>query len=505
MDDCSKTADYHQPRNESESPSLVLEDMEGESEEDIFQENNNNNVEPMKEFVVNDENWYSEVERDSDLESLRGTYDNSLAKAKYLSMRMEDAIRDNPNIPIGQLINTILRKCIVDVSRWKVQKAKRQALDTIRGRDDIQYELLWDYCETVRAKNPGSKIILRRPIIGLDGCFLKTVYQGQLLVAVGRDGNDNMMLIAIVVVQVKNRENWSWFIGELLDNIGGLGIDKWSFILDRQKGLVDALRELAPGSEHRFCVRHLYENFKAKFKGAELKEYLWKASTTTNKQEFRAHMKKIAELDPKKSQDYETTAEWLSKIPTKHWSRAFFPVKSKCDILVNNLCESFNNFILDPRDKPIITMLECIRIKLMTRLQCKRVGMEKYTGSACPNVLNKVNKQGKLARHYFNRWCGASEFEIDHFLHKYVVDLDNKTCTCAMFQLTGFPCCHVYSAIADMRHEVEDYVDTCYKKPIYLKAYEYMIHGVPGQEQYVNTGCEPLRRQQDLRKRGEDQ
>ncbi|KAL0445366.1 UNVERIFIED_CONTAM: hypothetical protein Slati_2259300 [Sesamum latifolium] len=152
--------------------------------------------------------------------------------------------------------------------------------------------------ETVRVKNPGSKIILRRqegsdpplfkrlyyslsamklgflegcrPIIGLDGCFLKIVYQGQLLVAVGRD--------------------------------------------DRQKGLVDALRRLAPGSEHRFYVRQLYENFKAKFKGEELKEYLWKAATTTNKQEFRAYMKKIAELDPKKSRDYETAAKWLSKI-----------------------------------------------------------------------------------------------------------------------------------------------------------------------------------------------
>ncbi|KAL0361105.1 UNVERIFIED_CONTAM: hypothetical protein Sradi_3795000 [Sesamum radiatum] len=183
--------------------------------------------------------------------------------------------------------------------------------------------------------------------------------------------------------------------------------------VDRQKGLLDALRELAAGSEHRFCVRHLYENFKAKFKGAELKEYLWKAATTANKQEFRVRMKKIAKLDPKKSRDYETTAEWLSKIPAEHWSRAFFPVKSKCDILVKNLCESFNNFILYTRDKPI----------------------------------------------------------INHFLHKYVADLDKKTCTCGMFELTGYPYCHAYSAIADMGHEVEDYVDACYKKPVYLKAY----------------------------------
>lgn len=29
-----------------------------------------------------------------------------------------------------------------------------------------------------------------RPLIGLDGCFLKGVYGGQLLSAVGKDGNN---------------------------------------------------------------------------------------------------------------------------------------------------------------------------------------------------------------------------------------------------------------------------------------------------------------------------
>ncbi|KAL0348290.1 UNVERIFIED_CONTAM: hypothetical protein Sangu_1056800 [Sesamum angustifolium] len=138
---------------------------------------------------------------------------------------MESAIRDHPNIPVLQLKNTILRKCKIDVSRQKVQRAKREALEKIRGSDSVQYEKLWDYCETVRKFNPGSKLILKklegsnppifdkmyvclsalkngflsgcRPIIGLDGCFLKTCYGGQLLVAVGRDGNDNMFPIAM--------------------------------------------------------------------------------------------------------------------------------------------------------------------------------------------------------------------------------------------------------------------------------------------------------------------
>ncbi|KAL0392854.1 UNVERIFIED_CONTAM: hypothetical protein Sradi_2508200 [Sesamum radiatum] len=61
------------------------------------------------------------------------TYDYMLAKASYLAKRMESAIRDHHNIPILQLRNNSLEKCKVDVSRQKVQRAKREALEKIRG------------------------------------------------------------------------------------------------------------------------------------------------------------------------------------------------------------------------------------------------------------------------------------------------------------------------------------------------------------------------------------
>ncbi|KAK4389580.1 hypothetical protein Sango_2295000 [Sesamum angolense] len=114
------------------------------------------------------------------------TYDNKLANASYIAKRIENAIRDHPTIPVQQLKNRNFSKCNVDVSRFKVMRAKKEALERIRGADAKQYELLWDYCETVRK-----------------------FYGGQLLVAVGRDGNDNMFPIAMAVVQVENRDTWS--------------------------------------------------------------------------------------------------------------------------------------------------------------------------------------------------------------------------------------------------------------------------------------------------------
>ena len=147
-------------------------------------------------------------------------------------------------------------------------------------------------------------------------------------------------------------------------------------------------------------------------------------------------------------------------------------------------------------------MFEWIRTKFMSRLQLKREGMEKYGGSICPNILKKINKQQHAARNCFIRWCGGGEYEIDHFLNKYVVDLEKKTCNCGMFQLTGYPCCHACSAIVSKRARMDDYVDDFYKKTVYLKVYNDMINAVPGAQNYIKISFQPLKPPKIKKKRG---
>ena len=40
-----------------------------------------------------------------------------------------------------------------------------------------------------------------KPLIGLDGCFLKASYKGHLLSAVSKDANDNMYPICVAIVE----------------------------------------------------------------------------------------------------------------------------------------------------------------------------------------------------------------------------------------------------------------------------------------------------------------
>ncbi|XP_078439280.1 uncharacterized protein LOC144709577 [Wolffia australiana] len=54
-----------------------------------------------------------------------------------------------------------------------------------------------------------------RRVIGLDGWFLKTELKGQLLSAVGKDGNNQMFPIAWAVVEGENQASWTWDLREL--------------------------------------------------------------------------------------------------------------------------------------------------------------------------------------------------------------------------------------------------------------------------------------------------
>ncbi|XP_039146523.1 uncharacterized protein LOC120283834 [Dioscorea cayenensis subsp. rotundata] len=135
-----------------------------------------------------------------------------------------------------------------------------------------------------------------RKLIGLDGCFLKGVVKGQILVAVGRDGNNQMYPVAWAVVDKETTETWSWFI-ELLSadlNIGdGLG---WSLISDMQKGLIHAVNNLLPLIEHRMCARHIYARWGKIYPGKDLQIQFWCIARSTSEPEVKKQIQKMKDL-----------------------------------------------------------------------------------------------------------------------------------------------------------------------------------------------------------------
>ena len=123
------------------------------------------------------------------------------------------------------------------------------------------------------------------------------------------------------------------------------------------QGLIKAVRELFSDSPHRFCVRHLWQNFNKNFKGEALKNQLWKCARSTTEGRFRQNMNQMLVLS-------KEAHDWLEELAPQTWVRAYQNDFPKCDVLLNNNCEVFNRYILEARDMPLISIAKGLSARI---------------------------------------------------------------------------------------------------------------------------------------------
>jgi hypothetical protein len=147
--------------------------------------------------------------------------------------------------------------------------------------------------------------------------------------------------------------------------------------------------------------------------------------------------------------------------------------------------------ILPARDKPILSMLEWIRVRLMTRLHTKRIVMEKYDGSVCPNVQDKLEKLKMESRSFSAMPFGRFKYKVDNSYERHMIDLTKKEYSCRIWDLTGIPCKHGVATIYKNLEHPKDYLHDCYLKEAYLDVYSEIIYLMPGQDQWIKSGHLP--------------
>ncbi|KAH7864390.1 hypothetical protein Vadar_029082 [Vaccinium darrowii] len=246
----------------------------------------------------------------------------------YLAKKYADSIRTNPNMPLEHLQNRVKKNLVVDVSRAIAYRAKRKALKLIEGTNLEQYALLRDYCEEIRRTNPNTTIIIKtippptedgqptfdriyiclgalkegmlsgcRRFICMDACFLKSSHGGQLLVGMGIDANNQSFPFVYAVVESETKDSWMWFLELVIEDLQIVNNSTWTFMSNKQKGLVPALEAVVPNAEIRFCTRHLYANFRDLHRGVKLRKQLWITARATIVQEFHKAMQTMKEID----------------------------------------------------------------------------------------------------------------------------------------------------------------------------------------------------------------
>ncbi|GJS58921.1 heat stress transcription factor B-4-like protein [Tanacetum coccineum] len=303
---------------------------------------------------------------------------------KFLSEKIFKQVRANLDIPVKAVQDQLQRELEVQISMSKAFRAKAKAEREIRGDHVLQYSMLRDYVVELQSTNPNTTVKIaverntdpslptrvfqriyvclgalklgfracRRDLLGLDGAFMKGPFPGQCL------GDD---------IDLHPNSNFT-------------------FISDRQKGIIPAIKTVYPSAKHRYCLRNIHENMKQGWCGQAYKDLLWRAAYATNVKDFQNCMLELKTMNPK-------AHEWLNKIPAEHWARSHFLGRAKSDLLLNNICEVFNGKIVGGRGKPVITLLEYIREYCMKRI----MNVQETLDTIRQHVKDKVKRQQQVA------------------------------------------------------------------------------------------------------------
>ncbi|RYR26854.1 hypothetical protein Ahy_B02g061164 [Arachis hypogaea] len=214
------------------------------------------------------------------------------------------------------------------------------------------------------------------------------------------------------VVKVENFENWKWFLELLHEDLGDYKTHGWNIISDMQKEYMDRIKRM--------------------------NEDAWK---------------------------------YLDKWPREAWMRSQFRHNPKLDSICNNACEVFNSKIKQVRGKPILTLLEEVRMFFMRTMAKNKVKLDNHLGLLPPVIKSRLEKVRKESRNWYAIWSGDTgyeKFEVHGRPTNHMVDLRKRLCICQFWMLTGIPCVHACAALARVNKHSEDF---CHKL-ITMKSYK---------------------------------
>ncbi|WVZ91385.1 hypothetical protein U9M48_037565 [Paspalum notatum var. saurae] len=427
--------------------------------------------------------------------------DNKLVTARRIAEKYENMIRGNPQWNLMHMKSTVLEDMFADVSISKLKRAKSIMMEKIMKSTKEEYGKVYDYQNELLRTNPGSTIIVKvnnegteevfakfyvclealkqgfmagcRKVLGLDGCFFKGCTNGELLCALGRDANNQMYPVAWAVVEKETNESWDWFCDILFRDLQVADGEGWVIISDQQKGILKAIEKWAPRAEHRNCARHVYANWRKKFKKKDFQKKWWRVAKSSCMTLFNHNKALLA-------QHTVEGARALMNSAPEHYCRAYFKLGSNCDSVDNNMCESFNKWIIDARFQPIISMLEAIRCKVMVRIQHQRELAERWHGKICPNITKKLKFFMNLSANCHAIANGQDAYEVKNWDHRFVVNLVAKTCSCDMRELYGLPCSHAIACILFKTNCLDDYVADCYSIDNFKRTYDHCLQPLQG-------------------------
>ncbi|XP_054824537.1 uncharacterized protein LOC129322306 [Prosopis cineraria] len=174
------------------------------------------------------------------------------------------------------IIKHMCKEFGVGVSYYKSWRAKELVLEAIQGCPEDSYAQLPSLCYALSHTSPGTVTDIDdggngrfkyffvsfaasiegwshcRPIISIDGTFLRNKYVGTLLIACTMDGNNSIFPLAFTVVDSETDASWEWFLYKLKSAL--CYCQDLVFVSDRKSSIPKAVCNVFSNATHCICV-----------------------------------------------------------------------------------------------------------------------------------------------------------------------------------------------------------------------------------------------------------
>ena len=235
--------------------------------------------------------------------SLQVATDGRMMDSRFISIALEQYIREDIGRSIKDLRSMLLAKQRHEVTMYKVWEAKQKVVKRIyRDFDELNTEFP-RFLMALDDANPDIVTLLKcnphvlrtcifnsafwafgpcirgfrhcRPVISIDAMHLYGKYKRKLLIAMATNGNNEVYPLAFAIVESEGTKAWGRFLACLLTYVTDQ--TNLCIIFDRHCGIQSCFDDTtrgylqAPLTHHWYCLRHLVSNFNTNFNSLALK------------------------------------------------------------------------------------------------------------------------------------------------------------------------------------------------------------------------------------------